>query len=160
MKAKEERWSTEQNGERTLQVGNNWEKTRGKKHHSCLVYRWRGMCSRRTLGCQPIWRPGIQRQVCSADKRDSISIFFFYWIGHPIGATGLGQCAELNWQLRGVAGRRQVEGSKVALQHNFGLGSAAVVTLYRKYSPWQHPTFRRPQHVMDAKLWLYILVHC
>jgi hypothetical protein len=27
-----------------------------------------------------------------------------------------------------------VEGAKVALQHNFGLGSAAVVTLYRAYS--------------------------
>eukprot|EP01126_Amoeba_proteus_P044124 TRINITY_DN4884_c0_g1_i2.p1 TRINITY_DN4884_c0_g1~~TRINITY_DN4884_c0_g1_i2.p1 ORF type:complete len:422 (-),score=72.63 TRINITY_DN4884_c0_g1_i2:143-1408(-) len=53
--------------------------------------------------------------------------------GHPIGATGLGQCAELIWQLRGEAGKRQVEGAQVALQHNFGLGSAAVLTLYRKY---------------------------
>ncbi|ELR15408.1 uncharacterized protein ACA1_275820 [Acanthamoeba castellanii str. Neff] len=54
--------------------------------------------------------------------------------GHPIGATGLAQCAELCWQLRGKADKRQVEGAKVALQHNFGLGSAAVVTLYRVYS--------------------------
>jgi sterol carrier protein 2 len=52
--------------------------------------------------------------------------------GHPLGATGLAQCAELNWQLRGEAGRRQVEGAKLALQHNLGLGGAAVVTLYRK----------------------------
>ncbi|NXC18420.1 NLTP protein, partial [Corythaeola cristata] len=50
--------------------------------------------------------------------------------GHPLGATGLGQCAELCWQLRGLAGRRQVAGAKVALQHNLGLGGAAVVTLY------------------------------
>ena len=52
--------------------------------------------------------------------------------GHPLGATGLAQCAELNWQLRGEAGKRQVAGAKLALQHNLGLGGAAVVTLYRK----------------------------
>ncbi len=52
--------------------------------------------------------------------------------GHPLGATGLAQCSELVWQLRGEAKKRQVEGAKVALQHNLGLGGAAVVTLYRK----------------------------
>ena len=52
--------------------------------------------------------------------------------GHPLGATGLAQCAELNWQLRGECGKRQVEGAKVGLQHNIGLGGAAVVTMYRK----------------------------
>jgi len=52
--------------------------------------------------------------------------------GHPLGATGLAQCAELNWQLRGLADKRQVDGAKVALQHNIGLGGACVVTLYRK----------------------------
>jgi sterol carrier protein 2 len=52
--------------------------------------------------------------------------------GHPLGATGLAQCAELNWQLRGMAEKRQVPGAKVALQHNLGLGGAAVVTMYRK----------------------------
>jgi sterol carrier protein 2 len=52
--------------------------------------------------------------------------------GHPLGATGLAQCSELNWQLRGLAEKRQVPGAKVALQHNLGLGGAAVVTLYRK----------------------------
>jgi acetyl-CoA acetyltransferase len=50
--------------------------------------------------------------------------------GHPLGATGLAQCAELTWQLRSTAGPRQVEGAEVALQHNIGLGGAAVVTLY------------------------------
>jgi len=54
--------------------------------------------------------------------------------GHPLGATGLAQCAELVWQLRGEAGPRQVEGASVALQHNIGLGGAAVVTLYEKVS--------------------------
>jgi len=52
--------------------------------------------------------------------------------GHPLGATGLAQCAELTWQLRGDAQKRQVKDAKVALQHNLGLGGAAVVTLYRK----------------------------
>jgi acetyl-CoA acetyltransferase len=52
--------------------------------------------------------------------------------GHPLGATGLAQCAELCWQLRGEADARQVEDAKVALQHNLGLGGAAVVTMYRK----------------------------
>ncbi|MFF0815229.1 lipid-transfer protein [Rhodococcus sp. NPDC003318] len=51
--------------------------------------------------------------------------------GHPLGATGLAQCAELNWQLRGQAGARQVDGASVALQHNLGLGGACVITLYR-----------------------------
>ncbi|MFD4351613.1 lipid-transfer protein [Nocardia sp. NPDC058518] len=52
--------------------------------------------------------------------------------GHPLGATGLAQCAELTWQLRGQAEARQVDGVTVALQHNIGLGGAAVVTLYEK----------------------------
>jgi len=52
--------------------------------------------------------------------------------GHPLGATGLAQCAELTWQLRGEAGDRQVDGARIALQHNIGLGGAAVVTLYEK----------------------------
>ena len=52
--------------------------------------------------------------------------------GHPLGATGLAQCTELVWQLRGQAEKRQVEGARVALQHNLGLGGACVVTMYRR----------------------------
>ncbi|WP_417562285.1 lipid-transfer protein [Microbacterium sp.] len=52
--------------------------------------------------------------------------------GHPLGATGLAQCTELVGQLRGTAGARQVDGARVALQHNIGIGGAAVVTLYEK----------------------------
>jgi len=52
--------------------------------------------------------------------------------GHPLGATGLAQCSELTWQLRGNADARQVEGAGKALQHNIGLGGAAVVTVYEK----------------------------
>jgi acetyl-CoA acyltransferase len=52
--------------------------------------------------------------------------------GHPLGATGLAQCAELNWQLRGEADKRQVSDVTAALQHNIGLGGAAVVTAYQR----------------------------
>jgi sterol carrier protein 2 len=52
--------------------------------------------------------------------------------GHPLGATGLAQCYELTHQLRGSAEARQVDGARVALQHNLGLGGACVVTLYRQ----------------------------
>jgi acetyl-CoA acyltransferase len=52
--------------------------------------------------------------------------------GHPLGATGLAQCSELSWQLRGEAAGRQVNDVKVGLQHNIGLGGAAVVSIYRK----------------------------
>ncbi|MEU6675715.1 lipid-transfer protein [Streptomyces sp. NPDC046925] len=52
--------------------------------------------------------------------------------GHPLGATGIAQVAELTWQLRGEADARQVAGARVGLAHNIGLGGAAVVTLLRK----------------------------
>jgi len=55
--------------------------------------------------------------------------------GHPIGATGVAQCAELNWQLRGEAGRRQVRNARLALQHNIGIGGAAAVSLYKLAFP-------------------------
>src|SRR2546430_4761253 len=41
--------------------------------------------------------------------------------GHPLGATGLAQCSELCWQLRGLAEARQVDKADGALQHNIGL---------------------------------------
>ena len=52
--------------------------------------------------------------------------------GHPLGATGLAQCTELVQQLRGTAEARQVQGARLALQHNLGLGGAGVVTIYQK----------------------------
>ena len=55
--------------------------------------------------------------------------------GHPLGATGLAQCTELVWQLRGQGEARQVSGASVALQHNLGLGGAAVVTMYQSRKP-------------------------
>lgn len=55
--------------------------------------------------------------------------------GHPLGATGLAQCTELTWQLRGMAGKRQVPGAKLCLQHNVGLGGAVICALYRHGFP-------------------------
>lgn len=53
--------------------------------------------------------------------------------GHPLGATGLAQIAELTWQLRGEAGARQVKGARTALQHNGGLGSAGFVHILQRH---------------------------
>jgi len=52
--------------------------------------------------------------------------------GHPLGATGLAQCYELVNQLRGTADKRQVEGARLGLQHNLGIGGACVMTVYGK----------------------------
>lgn len=62
--------------------------------------------------------------------------------GHPVGATGLGQIAELVWQLRGEANARQVlgrdkKGPKVALAQNHGgmvdneVAASAITVLKR-----------------------------
>jgi sterol carrier protein 2 len=71
--------------------------------------------------------------------------------GHPLGATGLAQCSELCWQLRAMAGPRQVKNAKLALQHNIGLGGAVVVAMYRlgfpdKFKP--HPS-GKPNPAID-----------
>lgn len=51
--------------------------------------------------------------------------------GHPVGATGLAQVAEITWQLRGQAGQRQVEKAKAGLTHTLGGGGgmACAVTI-------------------------------
>jgi len=52
--------------------------------------------------------------------------------GHPLGATGIAQCAELVWHLRGWANNRLVPNTKVCFQHNLGLGGAVVCTVYKR----------------------------
>ena len=53
--------------------------------------------------------------------------------GHPVGATGVGQVVEAVEQLRGEAGKRQVEGAETALTHNVGgSGSSAVVHIFQR----------------------------
>ena len=55
--------------------------------------------------------------------------------GHPLGATGTAQLAEIVWQLRGKAGERQVPNARLGLVETMGggaagmEGNAAVVTL-------------------------------
>ena len=46
--------------------------------------------------------------------------------GHPLGATGLAQIAEIVWQLRGDAGGRQVEGARIGVVETMGGGTAGV----------------------------------
>jgi sterol carrier protein 2 len=80
---------------------------------------------------------GAEKFICDADNTYGGQVVVnpsggLMSKGHPIGATGLAQCTELVWHLRGEAGERQVQGARVALQHNLGLGGAAVVTMYRK----------------------------
>ncbi|KAM0282933.1 hypothetical protein ACHAQH_002744 [Verticillium albo-atrum] len=64
--------------------------------------------------------------------------------GHPLGATGIAQCAELVWHLRGWANNRAIKGTKAALQHNLGLGGAVVVTIYKRADGGEAP-------VVDSK---------
>lgn len=82
--------------------------------------------------------------------------------GHPLGATGLAQCTELCWQLRGEAGKRQVQGAKLALQHNIGLGGAVVVGLYRLGFPkqavvWKHTNIAANPDIFKANVLFKIL---
>lgn len=46
--------------------------------------------------------------------------------GHPLGATGTAQLAELVWQLRGDAGPRQVAGARIALLETMGGGAGGI----------------------------------
>jgi acetyl-CoA acetyltransferase len=46
--------------------------------------------------------------------------------GHPLGATGLAQLAEVVWQLRGDAGERQVDGAHLGVVETMGGGTAGI----------------------------------
>ncbi|HID61042.1 MAG TPA: thiolase domain-containing protein, partial [Hadesarchaea archaeon] len=53
--------------------------------------------------------------------------------GHPVGATGIAQAAEIVQQLRGEAGKRQVNGAEIGLTHNVGgSGGTAVVHIFKR----------------------------
>jgi acetyl-CoA acetyltransferase len=52
--------------------------------------------------------------------------------GHPLGATGVANIAEIVFHLRGQAGARQVEDSKVGLAHVIGLASACTIHVLQK----------------------------
>jgi acetyl-CoA C-acetyltransferase len=49
--------------------------------------------------------------------------------GHPVGATGIKQVYEIVQQLRGEAGRRQIDGARIGMTHNVG-GTGATVAVH------------------------------
>jgi acetyl-CoA acetyltransferase len=54
-------------------------------------------------------------------------------MGHPFGPTGLGQIAEIYWQLRGEAGQRQIPARpKTGLAHMVGLGGTCIVQIFKR----------------------------
>ncbi|MGQ4892824.1 MAG: thiolase C-terminal domain-containing protein [Candidatus Njordarchaeia archaeon] len=54
--------------------------------------------------------------------------------GHPVGATGVYQVAEIFMQLTEQAGRNQVDGAKIGLAHNFGsVGTSTAITILGKH---------------------------
>jgi acetyl-CoA acetyltransferase len=101
--------------------------------HDCFAQN--ELISYEALGlCPP---GGAEKFVCDGDNTYGGSVVTnpsggLLSKGHPLGATGLAQCTELVQQLRGSADKRQVEGARLALQHNLGLGGACVVTLYER----------------------------
>jgi acetyl-CoA C-acetyltransferase len=53
--------------------------------------------------------------------------------GHPVGATGIAQVVEIVQQLRGEAGKRQVNGAETGLTHNIGgAGGTAAVHIFKR----------------------------
>ncbi|HDM05857.1 MAG TPA: thiolase domain-containing protein [Candidatus Aenigmarchaeota archaeon] len=54
-------------------------------------------------------------------------------VGHPVGATGIKQAVEIVLQLRGEAGKRQVDGAEIGLTHNVGgSGATAVIHIFKR----------------------------
>jgi acetyl-CoA acetyltransferase len=101
--------------------------------HDCFAHN--ELISYEALGLCPVG--GAERFVCDGDNTYGGKVVTnpsggLLSKGHPLGATGLAQCTELVGQLRGRADKRQVEGARLALQHNLGLGGACVVTLYER----------------------------
>jgi acetyl-CoA acetyltransferase len=101
--------------------------------HDCFAHN--ELISYEALGVCP--KGGAEKFVCDGDNTYGGKFVTnpsggLLSKGHPLGATGLAQCTELVNQLRGTAGKRQVAGARLALQHNLGLGGACVVTLYER----------------------------
>ena len=101
--------------------------------HDCFAHN--ELLSYESLGLCPVG--GAEKFICDGDNTYGGQVVTnpsggLLSKGHPLGATGLAQCFELTHQLRGTADKRQVEGARLALQHNLGLGGACVVTLYER----------------------------
>ncbi len=96
-------------------------------HNELITYEALGLCA----------EGDAERFVCDADNTYGGRVVTnpsggLLSKGHPLGATGLAQCTELVQQLRGNADARQIQGARLGLQHNLGLGGACVVTLYER----------------------------
>lgn len=53
-------------------------------------------------------------------------------VGHPVGPTGLGQVAEVLWQMRGECGKRQIPTPvNVAMAHMVGAGGVCIIHLFK-----------------------------
>jgi acetyl-CoA acetyltransferase len=101
--------------------------------HDCFAQN--ELISYEALGLCP--KGGAEKFVCDGDNTYGGQVVTnpsggLLSKGHPLGATGLAQCVELVHQLRGTADKRQVDGARLALQHNLGVGGACVVTLYER----------------------------
>jgi acetyl-CoA acetyltransferase len=101
--------------------------------HDCFAHN--ELISYEALGLCP--QGGAEKFVCDGDNTYGGKVVTnpsggLLSKGHPLGATGLAQCTELVQQLRGTADKRQVQGARLGLQHNLGLGGACVVTLYER----------------------------
>ncbi len=101
--------------------------------HDCFAHN--ELISYEALGLCP--RGGAEKFICDGDNTYGGKVVTnpsggLLSKGLPLGATGLAQCYELTHQLRGTAEQRQVNGARLALQHNLGLGGACVVTLYER----------------------------
>ena len=104
--------------------------------HDCFAHN--ELLSYEALGLCPVG--GAEQFMCDGDNTYGGAVVTnpsggLLSKGHPLGATGLAQCFELTHQLRDSAERRQVDGARLALQHNLGLGGACVVTLYERVGP-------------------------
>jgi acetyl-CoA acetyltransferase len=55
--------------------------------------------------------------------------------GHPLGATGIANLYEISTQLRGEAGKRQVDRARLGLTHVLGLGSACAIHILERATP-------------------------
>lgn len=81
------------------------------------------------LGLAPVGGGGelVERGITGRDGAHSVNPSGgLLSRGHPLGATGLAQLAEVTWQLRGEAGERQVRGANIGLVETMGGGASGV----------------------------------
>jgi acetyl-CoA acetyltransferase len=101
--------------------------TTALRRTSCCHYEALGLCE--PGGCRALHRDGDNTYGGRVVTNPSGGLLSK---GHPLGATGLAQCARAGAATARHGRPRQVPNARLALQHNLGLGGACVVTLYEK----------------------------